>query len=416
MNKKSFSIIVIIAVFAVTYGFSQEKGKFRAGFDIRPNFDKCDGQTVGAGQRTPMQNYYIYPGIKIEYNLRKNMNVGIKLGLDMRHSEEKESGIHSSSFNFNILGTYTYFFDSWKIPVTPFIGGGLGYYYLDNRLHFVVDKKIYAVEHVGNPGLGGVRAEILPGNQIGGFLSAGFELGKFRMSAEYNMLPIFTIFSSEFYSSIFFSNHKIKISNNYWAATAGFYIGGGKWEALGNYKKYRAEKAEQRRERAEQMGAFSNKNKFAVGVNLLLGTGGSFSHFGIGGKLSYNATDHFRLAGEFDFFPKQKDDSKLIDCQWWDFSVYGHYLLLIADRMAIYPSVGFGMVGYKAELELDLGIFGSHSVSENDIKFAFSPGAGIDYSLSSNLTLNIELRYKMFAGDYLGGYRTNFAVGLAHKF
>jgi opacity protein-like surface antigen len=95
--------------------------------------------------------------------------------------------------------------------------------------------------------------------------------------------------------------------------------------------------------------------------------------------------------------------------------VYGHYLFSINEKIAVYPSVGLGMTA--AKIELDLGALGKHSTKWSDNSWlAFSLGGGIDFALTSNLSLNGELRYKMFSGDLAGGYRTNFAVGLTHKF
>ena len=136
----------------------------------------------------------------------------------------------------------------------------------------------------------------------------------------------------------------------------------------------------------------------AVGGNLVIGAGDSYTNIGIGAKFFYNVTDPIRLAGEFDYFLKKDYMS------WWDFSVYGHYLFPVADEVLIYPSVGLGMIGVKT----DLGPFGSHS--GNDV--AFSLGGGVDYELSSNLVLNGELRIKLFDG----GNRLNLAIGLAYKF
>ena len=137
----------------------------------------------------------------------------------------------------------------------------------------------------------------------------------------------------------------------------------------------------------------------AIGGNLVIGTGDSYTNVGIGVKFLYNVTDPIRLAGEYDFFPKKDMVT------WWDFSVYGHYLFPVADKLVVYPSVGLGMVGSKVEI---LG----HSASGSD--FGFSLGGGVDYALPSNpnLVLNGELRIKLFDG----GNRINFAFGVAYKF
>jgi len=139
----------------------------------------------------------------------------------------------------------------------------------------------------------------------------------------------------------------------------------------------------------------------AVGGNLILGAGQSYSHFGIGAKFLYNVTAPIRLAGEFDYFPKQNLMS------WWDLSVYGHYLFPVADKIALYPSVGLGMVGVS--VNLNLGPYGNYSESTSD--FAFSLGGGGDYELSSKLMLNLEVRCKI-----INSTRINIAAGVAYKF
>ena len=134
------------------------------------------------------------------------------------------------------------------------------------------------------------------------------------------------------------------------------------------------------------------QGEMAAGGNLLLGTGNSFSNIGIGAKFFYNVTDPIRLAAEFDYF-LEKDLMSM-----WDFSVYGHYLFPVADKLVAYPSVGLGMVGVSV---------GSFSSSD----FALSLGGGVDYELSPNLALNGELRYKIMDGS-----RLNIVVGVAYKF
>jgi len=141
----------------------------------------------------------------------------------------------------------------------------------------------------------------------------------------------------------------------------------------------------------------------AVGGNLVIGhrssNGYSWTNVGIGAKFYYNVTDPIRLAGEFDYFLK-KDEVSM-----WDFSVYGHYLFPVADQVVVYPAIGLGIVGSKYHGEYDFG-----SNSDND--FGFSLGGGADYEISSNLSLNGELRIKL-----VNGYNwLNIAIGLAYKF
>jgi len=141
----------------------------------------------------------------------------------------------------------------------------------------------------------------------------------------------------------------------------------------------------------------------AVGGNLVIGTGDSYTNVGIGAKFFYNVTDPIRLAGEFDYFLK-KDYLSM-----WDFTVYGHYLFPVADQVLIYPSLGLGMIGFKWNFPSSPYY---ESVKDSDSKFAFSLGGGADYALTDVLTLNGELRIKFYDGNN----RVNFAFGIAYKF
>ena len=148
---------------------------------------------------------------------------------------------------------------------------------------------------------------------------------------------------------------------------------------------------------SSRQNASGRQGDFAIGVNALFAVL-SYNEFGIGGKLQYNVTNRLRLAGEFDFFPKTHVWS------WWDLSLYGHYLLFLGDKAAVYPSVGIGMLNLKYIEDDFNGTLYSGPV--------FSPGIGFDISLTSNLILNGEVRPK------LGGIvqRINFVLGLAYRF
>ena len=156
--------------------------------------------------------------------------------------------------------------------------------------------------------------------------------------------------------------------------------------------------ASQARQNAGSTGSnrYAQQGNFAIGINALYATDG-YDEIGIGGKLQYNVSNRIRFAGEYNFFPKKHIWS------WWDFSVYGHCLLFLGDKFAVYPSVGLGVLGIRLIDDDISGQLGSG--------FVFSPGFGFDVSLTSNLIFNAEVRPKM-------GWvqRVNLVAGLAYCF
>lgn len=158
------------------------------------------------------------------------------------------------------------------------------------------------------------------------------------------------------------------------------------------------------------------KGDKAIGANLVIGSGKSFTNFGLGAKFLLNVTDPVRLAAEFDYFLK-KDGITM-----WDASVYGHYLIPLTEKFTLYPSAGLGLINTKAsngqaindslgEWGDILGIAVSEDGSTSSSNFAFSLGAGLEYELTEKLLLSGEYRYKIKDGS-----RSNFALGVAYKF
>jgi outer membrane protein X len=145
------------------------------------------------------------------------------------------------------------------------------------------------------------------------------------------------------------------------------------------------------------------KGDMAAGGNLVLGTGNSFSNFGIGAKFQYNVTDPLRLEGSFTYFLK-KDYVTM-----WDLSVNGHWLFPVADKLTVYPLAGLGILGSSANVNIGYG-FGTVSSSSSD--FAFTLGGGLDYQLTEKLTGNVELKYKI--ADVWD--RLLLSAGVAYRF
>jgi len=178
----------LLAIMA-TNVFSQEAGKVRGGFNIGPCLVK------GLGVALDFQ---------IGYNLEDNMNVGFQLGLALMAKVDPDGNVGSIAGNVNYLGTFTYFLGSGAFA--PFIGSKLGIYGLA----------------AGSIGDNWAAAEA--GNKFGGALTAGFEIKRIRLAAEYNMLSSTT---AEWIGIGEAPKGSKSISNSYAALTFGFYFGGG---------------------------------------------------------------------------------------------------------------------------------------------------------------------------------------------
>lgn len=139
------------------------------------------------------------------------------------------------------------------------------------------------------------------------------------------------------------------------------------------------------------------KGDMAAGGNLVLGSGDSFTNYGIGAKFQYNVTNPLRLEGSFTYFLK-KDNLTM-----WDLSANAHWLFPVAGKITVYPLAGLGILNYGSS-------YGGYSASSSDI--AFNLGGGIDYKLTDKLVLNAELKYKI--SDQWD--RLLLSAGLAYKF
>jgi outer membrane protein X len=127
------------------------------------------------------------------------------------------------------------------------------------------------------------------------------------------------------------------------------------------------------------------KGDMAVGGSVTLGSGDSYSNYGIGAKFQYNILTPLRLEGSFTYFLK-KDYLTM-----WDLSVNAHWLFPITDKLTVYPLAGAGLLNYGTDL--GLGGYGVSDTSTSDI--AYNLGGGIDLHLTDNLSLNAEAKYKI---------------------
>ena len=165
----------------------------------------------------------------------------------------------------------------------------------------------------------------------------------------------------------------------------------------------------------------ARERKAVVGLNYVYAPKAAYPNHGIGAKFLYRLNVPVRLGGEFTYFLPETETGDLFIMKvktkftGWEAGVNGHYLIAAGKHITLYPSAGLGMYGWKGKADMDAGKLGgtsSSSISEN--RFAFSLGGGFDFALSSNLLLNIELRYKHVSDEK--EYNANFSAGLAYRF
>ena len=150
------------------------------------------------------------------------------------------------------------------------------------------------------------------------------------------------------------------------------------------------------------MSVFGQNDGYAwLGGNYIYGRGNGHEHSGWGVKF-LGGTEKVRMAIEFDFFHIEKGTV------YGDVSLYGHYIFSAGEKFKIYPSIGIGMVDKDDAKNRWWGVPTTY--------FAGSYGGGVEFYLTSNLNMNLEYRYKLFHGNFLGGYHNNFIVGMSYRF
>ncbi len=188
IRRSFFAFIIVMST--IQWAQAQEQNKFRVGLDL--GYAMPDG---GGG---------VLIALEPKFNIADNMNIGLRIeGAAMAKnitasdiSAEAEIGT-STSYS----ATFDYYFNNGSSSFAPFLGAGAGYNSLANSefgseessLEFEVDGK------------------------FGGLVRAGFEVGKFRVAATYNLVG-----KTEF-------GEGLESSNSYFGISLGFYVGGGKW-------------------------------------------------------------------------------------------------------------------------------------------------------------------------------------------
>jgi outer membrane protein W len=148
--------------------------------------------------------------------VKNNIAVGLRFGAAVLAKEVKYYSISDEyegevGANVSAVGTVNYFFNNGRSRVAPYIGAGFGYYGLAN-----VDMQDY--EDLEDDEIGELTASFA----WAPMLRAGIEMGKFRLGAEYNLVPKSDL---QNVSGVVVG----ETINQYFGFTLGFFVGGGKW-------------------------------------------------------------------------------------------------------------------------------------------------------------------------------------------
>ncbi len=196
-----YSLIIV----AFTDVYSQEKGKIRVGADL--------------GICLPNQGGGLTGNVDFRYNILDNFNAGFRIGFglmikDIAISSDRMSVTSTESLNNSFLITGDYYFSKKTSYFAPFIGVGLGTYFIENTRFTLENNETQKFGFY-------INGE----NVSGGLLRGGFEWGKFRLVLEYYLIPSSALKDLS-------NNYKGMSNNCYTNISLGFYIGGGKWKKL----------------------------------------------------------------------------------------------------------------------------------------------------------------------------------------
>ena len=204
--KKAIYVMLLLVVF--TGLRAQQQGKVRAGFN--------------AGVDVPNAGVGLGGGIDVRYNIKDNINVGLKFAGDAmaKNIYVDESTLTASvtaGAVYSTLVTGDYYFSKGESIFAPFVGGGFGFYKIANV------KATVTGDQVPEPPTD--FTNYTPDTKFGALIRGGFELGHVRLGLEYNIIPKSSVYEVSDGSVGLASNSFLKLS-------LGFYLGGGKWKKL----------------------------------------------------------------------------------------------------------------------------------------------------------------------------------------
>jgi opacity protein-like surface antigen len=110
----------------------------------------------------------------------------------------------------------------------------------------------------------------------------------------------------------------------------------------------------------------------------------------IGVEGRYNITNNIRIAPDVLFlFPKNKVTGLDID-------INAHYVFPLESNVSVFPLAGLAMLNGRYSGET---IAGQKFDSRGFTNWGFNLGGGVEYNLSSNTFLNLEMKYTFSDAD-----------------
>jgi outer membrane protein X len=209
MKQKLFITLILFCFVAAVY--AQEAGKIRG--------------TGFIGIAAPPSGLGMSFNADLRYVVTDNANIGAMWGLAMMYRDFGYSfwGANASitmHFNRFFLVHGDYYFNDGSKMFAPFLGGGIGNFNVFNMNLYVEANQQPKYVQVSNPPEDRV---------IGGLIRGGFELGKFRVSLDYYLIPRSTMFNEDLLAIG-------KAGNSYLNMNLSFYLGGGKWRKYTPYR------------------------------------------------------------------------------------------------------------------------------------------------------------------------------------
>lgn len=198
--KKLLGIFVALLIMNTAY--SQQAGRFRYQMDFGTAVPKDGG--IGA-----IVN--IEPQVLAMDNLAIGMRMGVAgLAKDIVYYDIPDDYDGEIGANVSVLATANYYFNFGKGNVAPYVGAGFGYYGLSN---IDIEETNIDEDEIENLEAAFAWAPMV---------RAGVELNKFRIGVEYNFVPKSNLQNVG-------GDVIGQATNEYFAFTLGFFVGGGRW-------------------------------------------------------------------------------------------------------------------------------------------------------------------------------------------